>query len=126
MYIPFTSSFLCNVMPGRHSTKQGTRCYWVRPSRSIIHALVNAFYAGTAKRQGNIFTETGIGNRPDIAKQYEYNPEKARQLLKEADYANKYAETTDLAIFNDTITLSIVSTLGNNGSVNSRAETMAQ
>jgi peptide/nickel transport system substrate-binding protein len=61
--------------------------------------MINAFYAGTAKCQGNIFTETGIGNRPDIAKQYEYNPEKARQLLEEADYANKYAETTDLAIF---------------------------
>jgi peptide/nickel transport system substrate-binding protein len=62
-------------------------------------AMVNAFYAGKAKCIGTIFSENGIGNRPDIAQQYEYDPEKARQLLEEADYANKYAATTDLAIY---------------------------
>ena len=62
-------------------------------------AMVNAFYAGKAKCIGTIFNENGIGNRPDIAQQYEYDPEKARQLLEEADYANKYAATTDLAIY---------------------------
>jgi peptide/nickel transport system substrate-binding protein len=62
-------------------------------------AMVNAFYSGKAKCTGAIFNENAIGNRPDIAKQYEYNPEKARQLLEEADYTNKYADTTDLAIF---------------------------
>ena len=76
----------------------------VRVRQALRHAvdceaMVNAFYDGNAKCQGTIFTDTAIGNRPDIAQQYEYNPEKARQLLEEADYANKYADTTDLAIY---------------------------
>jgi peptide/nickel transport system substrate-binding protein len=75
-----------------------------RVRQALRHAvnceeMVNAFYAGEASCAGNIFTETGIGNRPDIAQQYEYDPQKAQQLLEEAGYAEKYAETTDLAIF---------------------------
>ena len=75
-----------------------------RVRRALRHAvnceeMVNAFYAGAARCTGNIFTATGIGNRPDIAQQYEYDPQKAQQLLEEAGYAEKYAETTDLAIF---------------------------
>jgi peptide/nickel transport system substrate-binding protein len=75
-----------------------------RVRQALRHAvncdeMVNAFYAGKAQCAGTIFNENAIGNRPDIAQQYEYNPEKAQQLLGEAGYFEKYADTTDLAIY---------------------------
>jgi ABC-type transport system substrate-binding protein len=61
--------------------------------------MAQALFSGLAKCQGAIFTQAAVGNRPDIAKPVEYNLQLARDLLREADYANRFGATTDLAIF---------------------------
>ena len=75
-----------------------------RVRRALLHAvncqeLSQAFFAGGAKCQGTIFTQSAVGNRPDIAKPMEFNLKLAQELLLEADYANRFNATTDLAIF---------------------------
>lgn len=75
-----------------------------RVRRALLHAvncpeIAQAFFSGRAKCQGAIFTESGIGNRPDIARPLEFNLQKSRGLLQEAGYADRFGATTDLAIF---------------------------
>ncbi|WP_071458755.1 ABC transporter substrate-binding protein [Bacillus massilinigeriensis] len=48
-------------------------------------ALIDAFYAGAAEAAVNPMPETVAGYN-DAVKDYEYDPEKAKQLLKEAGY----------------------------------------
>jgi peptide/nickel transport system substrate-binding protein len=61
--------------------------------------ISQAFFGGRAKCQGTIFTESGVGNRADLAKPLEQDLARARALLQEADYTNRFGATTDLAIF---------------------------
>jgi peptide/nickel transport system substrate-binding protein len=75
-----------------------------RVRRALLHAvdcqeMSQAFFAGRATCQGTIFTQSAVGNRADIARPVDFNLQLARELLLEADYANRFNATTDLAIF---------------------------
>lgn len=74
-----------------------------RVRRALLHAvdcraMSQAFFAGQAKCQGAIFTQAAGGNRPDLAKPLEFNPQKSHEWLQESEYATKFDSATDLAI----------------------------
>lgn len=57
-------------------------------------AIIDAVFGGAAKQTATILPSQVFGYDPEVAP-YEYNPEKARELLKEAGYENGFEITFD-------------------------------
>ena len=60
-----------------------------------INAIQRAVMRGRSVPTGTIIASSINGWTPDLAKRYPYNPEHARQLLKEAGYPNGFSFTID-------------------------------
>jgi peptide/nickel transport system substrate-binding protein len=53
-------------------------------------SLAESLYDGQAECRGAPFSPGTVGSRPDIQKPYPYDPQKARDLLAEANYAQQW------------------------------------